>query len=490
MKRITIFKGLFIGCLFCCFQFSCSSDEPFEVMEELEEQEPDGTDNPNPAVIKITKIPESSQRPGDADLGKEYLMNGDYMSSGVPYNAWVLAVGEDNSNLLNRTGDNAVISYDNTAVTGFNGVRVVAPNCLNCHSSFINDTYVIGLGQHDGDYTQNRAANLPLLTSAINSIYGADSQEAEVYGEFAKSISAIGPKTITKSRGVNPADKIAEVLIAHRDKNSLEWQEEPLIAVSDEVLPTDVPAWWLLKKKNAMFYTGMSRLDFCKSFIGASLLTIQNSEKAEEVDQRMEDALAYIYSLEPPKYPFGIDESLANQGKTLFENNCVECHGSYTENGTDSYPNVLVALESIQTDPELSNHYTEPSAQNAYFLDWFNNGWFGTYSSPLEIVPQGGYIAPPLDGIWATAPYFHNGSVPTLADVLNSKNRPTYWSRSFDNTDYDQELLGWNYTVETSQEDKNTYDTTQKGYGNGGHTFGDSLSDSERIALLEYLKTL
>jgi hypothetical protein len=44
--------------------------------------------------------------------------------------------------------------------------------------------------------------------------------------------------------------------------------------------------------------------------------------------------------------------------------------------------------------------------------------------------------------------------------------------------------------VETSQQDKNTYNTTLKGYGNGGHTFGDALSDAERIALLEYLKTL
>lgn len=490
MNRNTIFARLFFGCLLCCFHFSCSSDKPFEVIEDLEEQEPDGTDNPNPTVIKITKIPESLQRPGDAEVGKEYLLNGDYMSSGVPYGAWVFAAGEDNSNILNRTGDNSVIAYDNTAVTAYNGVRVVAPNCLNCHSSFINDTYVIGLGQHDGDYTQNRAANAPLLASAINSIYGADSHEAEAYALFAKSILAIGPKTITKSRGVNPADKIAEVLIAHRDKNSLEWQDEPLIAVSDEVLPTDVPAWWLLKKKNAMFYTGMSRMDFCKSFIGASLLTIKNSEKAEEVDKKMEDVLAYIYSLDSPEYPFEINEGLTNQGKTVFENNCTECHGSYNDNGVDDYPNVLVALESIKTDPELSEHYTEPTPQNAYFLDWFNNGWFGTYSSPLEIVPQGGYVAPPLDGIWATAPYFHNGSVPTLADVLNSKDRPAYWSRSFDNRDYDQELLGWNYTVETSQQNKSTYNTTLKGYGSGGHTFGDSLTDNERIALLEYLKTL
>lgn len=490
MKMKVLLTRCFASALLLLMWISCSSDNPSEVIEVVEEENSEEIDDLDPIIIRTTKIPASSQRPGNPDDGRDYLINGEYMSTGIPYNAWVLAAGEDNTNILDRTGDNAVISYDNTAVTAFNGVRVVAPNCLNCHSSFINNTYVLGLGQHDGDYTQNRAANVPLLTSAINSIYGANSDEAEAYGQFARSISAIGPRTITASRGVNPADKIAEVLISHRDKNSLEWQEEPLVSISDEVIPTDVPAWWLLKKKNAMFYTGMSRMDFCKSFIGASLLTLESTEKAEEVDEKMEDVLAYIYSLEPPVYPFDIDSDLADQGKILFTNHCVSCHGSYDDSQVDSYPNLLVALESIGTDPELSNHYTASTPRNSYFLDWFNNGWFGSYSSPLEIVPEGGYIAPPLDGIWATAPYFHNGSVPTLADVLSSKTRPVFWSRTFDSNDYDRELLGWKYTVEATQIDKNTYNTTLKGYGNGGHTFGDSLTDNERFAILEYLKTL
>jgi hypothetical protein len=465
---------------------SCSSENLAEELEIIEE--PEVVEEPEPVIIRTTAIPESVQRPGNAAAGESYMFSGDYMSSGIPYDAWVFGNGEDNSNILNRTGDNAVISYDNTAFTTKNGVRAVAPNCLNCHSSFVNDSYVIGLGQHDGDYTGNRADNVPLLTSAINSIYGSDSPEAISYAQFSKSILAIGPKTLTKSRGVNPANKITEVLISHRDKNTLVWQDEPLIELTDEVIPTDVPAWWLLKKKNAMFYTGMGRMDFCKSFIGASLLTIDGTEKAIEVDEKVEDILAYIYSLEAPDYPFEVDSDLAGEGKVVFENTCSSCHGTYGEQET--YPNFLVALESIQTDPELSNHYNTPSELNTYFLDWFNNGWFGTFGSPLEIVPEGGYVAPPLDGIWATAPYLHNGSVPTLMDMLNSKARPKFWKRSFDNADYDTNKVGWNYTVETGQSDKNTYNTNLKGYGNGGHIFGDELTNTERLALLEYLKTL
>ncbi|MEH6680208.1 MAG: hypothetical protein V7724_06640 [Sediminicola sp.] len=463
---------------------SCSKDNLESVVDN-------GTPppDPTPEVLEVSPIPSYPQRAGDPVAGKEYLYSGDYMSSGIPYNAYVLANGEDLSNDLERTGDNAVIGYNYTAVTAPNGVRIVAPNCLNCHSAKINGEYMVGLGSHDGDFTMNRASLEPALSAAISYLYnGQESEEWQAYEQFRKSIVAIGPKTITKSRGVNTANKITEVLISHRNKDNLEWSDTPYVAVGEEVIPADVPAWWLLKKKNALFYTAIGRNDFCKSFIGASLLTLTDVEKAREVDQRMPDVLAYIKSLEAPEYPFSIDGELADNGKVVFGNHCATCHGTYGD--TPSYPNYLVSLKTVKTDPELSNHYTENTPLNSYFLDWFNNGYFGSGTDAINILPEGGYIAPPLDGVWATAPYFHNASVPTLMDVLNSKNRPALWSRTFVNTDYDQMKLGWKYTVESGKKDKNTYDTGLRGYGNGGHTFGDVLTDTERLALLEYLKTL
>ena len=472
---------------------SCSSsiDEPLTPTIEPKPESPTLPTEPEPEpgeIIEVNAIPPSTQRIGNAEVGYEYLISGDYMSSGIPYDAYIRGFGEDKTNLLNRTGDNANIPHNYTTVTASNGVRVVSPNCMSCHAGFINDNLIVGLGNHAADYTVNRADNLGLLNTAITILHGQESAEWEAYDQFRKSIQAIGPKTITETKGVNPADKIAQVLAAHRDKNSLEWSDTPYIEIDDEVIPTDVPAWWLLKKKNAMFYHGIGRKDFTKSFIGSSLLTLADNSKAEEVDIKMPDVLAYIYSLEPPSYPFEIDTELAIQGKPVFEQNCVKCHGSYGINA--DYPNLMVSLKTVNTDPELSNRYSEPSSINDYFFDWFNTGWFGSGAAPLEIISEGGYIAPPLDGVWATAPYFHNGSVPTIADVLNSENRPKYWSRSYDSSDYDSENLGWNYTKEESKTDKSTYDSTLKGYGNGGHTFGDDLTAEERKALLEYLKTL
>jgi hypothetical protein len=102
--------------------------------------------------------------------------------------------------------------------------------------------------------------------------------------------------------------------------------------------------------------------------------------------------------------------------------------------------------------------------------------------------------------VWATAPYFHNGSVPTVYHVLNSKARPKVFTRSFGTgkEDYDPAKLGWKVTEPAGPpgpeapavERRKVYDTGLRGRGNGGHTFGDKLTEGERAAVIEYLKTL
>jgi hypothetical protein len=86
--------------------------------------------------------------------------------------------------------------------------------------------------------------------------------------------------------------------------------------------------------------------------------------------------------------------------------------------------------------------------------------------------------------------YLHNGSVPTLEDLLNSSQRPKIWKRTFSFNDYDNKKVGWNYVTLISKTDTKTYDTSIKGYGNQGHIYGDKLTVSERASLIEYLKTL
>jgi len=254
--------------------------------------------------------------------------------------------------------------------------------------------------------------------------------------------------------------------------------------VAGAVIPTDTPPWWLLKKKHAMFYNGFGRGDFGRFLMASNLLTVSDSSEAREVDSRINDVLAYIYSLTPPKYPYPVDKALARRGGVIFVEHCAKCHGHYGDGG--DYPNLLIPESLIGTDSLLY----KSNFQSPQFIEWFNKSWFAQGDHPARLEPFDGYIAPPLDGIWITAPYLHNGSVPTLEALLNSKERPAYWSRDFNNPVYDYVKMGWKYTEEAGPRGTAVYNTTLPGYGNYGHVFGDRLSKPERKEVIEYLKTL
>jgi hypothetical protein len=101
--------------------------------------------------------------------------------------------------------------------------------------------------------------------------------------------------------------------------------------------------------------------------------------------------------------------------------------------------------------------------------------------------PYGPYAARPLYGIWAAAPYLHNGSVPTLYDLLlPPEQRPKKFALGA--REYDPVRLGFVVAKSCDQQDC-LVDTTRTGDGNGGHLWGTDLDESHRMALLEYLKT-
>jgi mono/diheme cytochrome c family protein len=438
-----------------------------------------------PGEEEPVPIPASPQRVGNAATGYRYLTTGDYLKSGIPYNYFLLGFGKSDRNFLQRDSPNAVISHEYTAVKAPNGETVVAPNCLQCHAQVFDNKLYIGLGNASIDFTDRQKLNPRTAALAESILQKGDPKKYEAAAPFLTAMKAISGQLYTAVRGVNSADRLADLLVAHRDPQTLRWRNTPVIDVAaGEVVPTDTPPWWLLKKKHAMFYNGFGRGDFGRFLMASNLLTVRDSSEAREVDSHFNDVLAYIYSLEPPKYPYPINASLAKQGGIVFVQNCSKCHGNYGEGG--DYPNLLIPESIVGTDSLLyKSNYQSPQ-----FIDWFNNSWFAQGDHPARLEPFNGYIAPPLDGIWITAPYLHNGSVPTLEAVLNSKLRPVYWSRDFSNPQYDYARVGWKFSTEPAPRGTAVYNTTLPGYGNYGHDFGDKLSGKERQAVIEYLKTL
>ena len=205
-------------------------------------------------------------------------------------------------------------------------------------------------------------------------------------------------------------------------------------------------------------------------------------------DREFKDVYAYIESVEPPPNPYPVDRVLAERGRLAFNRQCAECHGTY---GSGSeYPERLVPIAEIGTDRVRLDALT-PAHRAAY-----GDSWFTSFGKLPNVKDPGGYVAPPLDGIWASAPYLHNGSVPTLWHLLHPNERPKVWKRQA--AGYDSERVG--PQIETYEElpldaasgwqRREYFDTRAFGKSAQGHDFPNRLTEDERCAVLEYLKSL
>lgn len=449
-----------------------------------------GSEDADVEKSRAGDVPAAPQRPGDPAVGRDAFLNRSAVTCGLPYAAYRASVGTTDPALLipGRTGRNAELPYQATAFTSADGVELVTSNCMGCHAAPLNGEIVIGLGNELLDFTQDAAAAVEAAGA-----YVKGKKEAAAWQRWADRIAAIAPYMVTDTVGANPANNLTLALLAHRDPQTLAWSAEPLMdPPSREPLPVSVPPLWNVDKKHAMFYNAEGRGDHVRFMILASTTCTDNVEEAAAIDAWFTDVRAYLASLGSPPWPYGVDAALAAEGGKLFEANCRRCHGSYGEGG--SYPNRVVALDKVGTDPALAHKAFDESDR---FIRWFNQSFYAG-GGMARAAPAPGYIAPPLDGVWATAPYLHNGSVPTLAALLESASRPAFWRHAGDRPEYDPAAVGWAYerlpggkeTAMSWDERKRIVDTRLPGYGNRGHTFGDELDAGERAALIEYLKTL
>ena len=193
--------------------------------------------------------------------------------------------------------------------------------------------------------------------------------------------------------------------------------------------------------------------------------------------KRVEDWL--LDGLNAPKYPYSIDEELAAQGAALYQKSCAQCHDFGKE-----YVGKVTPIEEIGTDRGRLDSFTYEFASNMNLL-YAGYPWRFTHFRKTN-----GYANMPLDGVWLRAPYLHNGSVPTLRDLLDPPaERPKTFYRGYDV--YDRKKGGFVSNVaEENGKRYFLYDTALPGNGNGGHLYGTQFSPSEKDALVEYMKKL
>lgn len=251
----------------------------------------------------------------------------------------------------------------------------------------------------------------------------------------------------------------------------------------------DAPAWWHFKKKSHLYIDGFAEKG-PRGLMQFMLVKENGPQKFRQWEPDFEDVYAYLMSLEAPKYPFEVDTALAERGAVAFGRVCASCHGTYGENET--YPEKMVAIDTIGTDR------VRFEALSAMHRKGYGESWFGHYGRQKTLDKPEGYVAPPLDGVWASAPYFHNGSVPTLWHVLHPSERPKVWRRTsvdgFDQRKVGPEIEVFDALPEAATKSKSVrreyFDTKAFGKSAAGHDFVEELTDAEKTAVLEYLKTL
>jgi RoxA-like, cytochrome c-like len=368
-------------------------------------------------------------------------------------------------------------------------------NCLACHTAEIDGVVYFGAGGKVLD-EKMLADTVKLVTNRrgrqILSSAGIDHNLAEHAHEVMERHHHDQIDPVTRGRSTAfPASHVEMYMRSHGGK----------MPANQEVGRGDVkapPLWHTAAKQtfgrwycDGSFHAGLPLM------ASSMELELDNSfdKLVTSVLPRIKlDFQAVVEHLRPPKYPYSIDRSLAEEGRALFysdEVGCYRCHGIYDGKGNVNWTGTHM---DVGTDRARMNVVSQA------FIDAFN-------SSPLasegQLQKSEGYAATPLTGVWANYPYLHNGSVPTLHHLLGpASERPRLFSvvaaRKFD-----PECVGQRLSSEISEpasesqrvhsfgKDRNWFNADRPGCDNQGHDFWPRIkTNANRRALIEYLKTL
>ena len=230
---------------------------------------------------------------------------------------------------------------------------------------------------------------------------------------------------------------------------------------------------------------------FVANMVG--FLPVLGTPPADALQQAdtLRQVAAFVATLRPPAFPGHIDAAAAQRGAVLYADHCVDCHGRKDANGACHPGAEPVALSVIETDA------TRATADNAATVRAFNATAVGKV---MRVEPSGGYQPPSLCGVWANAPYLHNGSVPTLWHMLHPKARPVRFWVGGHRLDLDKVGIAGRLDASGTWRDDSGYlpwsephlvDTRTPGRSNAGHTKQVStLTEAEKCDLIAFLKTL
>lgn len=413
-----------------------------------------------------------------------------------------------------------------------NGAQGFTFSCAACHSSNLFGKTVLGMTNRfprANEFFLKAKTVLPLIQPHVFQAYsGATAAERDLLIEAQDHMRSINLKAPI-ALGLDTSLAQVALSLNRRSKDayaSHSWFYSRFPRYDDylEEKPADSkPAvWWNLKYKNRWLSDGsvLSGNPIFTNIIWNEIgrgVDLQVLEKwLADNAKIIEELTTAVFSSEAPRitdfFPAEkIDLGRAQAGEKVFNNSCARCHGHYDKAWSMLFADALTHKEKLETvqvrykeKTPVVNVGTDPHRRlGMKSLEQLNRLDISKKNNIL-IKAQEGYVPPPLVGIWARWPYFHNNSVPTLCALLTpAKQRPlAYYSGEALNpeTDFDFECNGYPNREKMPKAWKNSrhfYDTRNKGMSNMGHDEGILIRDGKEILtaedkrnLIQFLQTL
>lgn len=418
-------------------------------------------------------------------------------------------------------------------VINHNGAEGLTFSCAACHTADLFGKKVVGLTNRfprANEFFAQGKTLLPLVDPRVFQVMtGSSHAERELLERSRHAIKFVGAK---KPQALGLDTSLAQVALSLSRRGLDEYatrfaqtaRRPRPNALANEVADSKPAVWWNVKYKTRWLSDGsiVQGNPILTNFLWNEIGRGVDLRALEQwlVDNRgtIDDLTATVFATEAPAYldflpADTMNLTMAKAGQRHFENHCMGCHGRYEKAWEQPAARPRALKDEIRT---LKVHYhrrtpvidvgTDPGrylGMNHFAPDLNRLKISRTIETVVE--PQRGYVPPPLVGIWARWPYFHNNSAPSLCAVLTKgSDRPvTYVSGPAVDArrDYDSDCGGYP-SVERAPEAwrrsrEHLYDTRKKGLSNRGHDEGVFLKDGQELMtpaqkreLIEFLKTL
>lgn len=403
------------------------------------------------------------------------------------------------------------------------GARGFTISCAACHSSQLFGKTVLGLSNRfpraNEVFIYAKLASAAMTPASFQYYSGATKEETDLFRQFKFSISNIGAKK-PQTLGLDTSLAQVALSLAHREDDP--WASQSLFYSRFprhddlETYPGDSkPAvWWNLKYKNRWLSDGsvisgnpiFTNILWNEIGRGAELRVLDSWLNVNK--QKLRELTTAVFSIEPPQitdfFPAEkIDIAAAKRGQKLFLKMCSGCHGTYEKNWDFPQEGNFTPAEKLKTSKVLFKTKIVDVGTDPYrrlmmkSLEKLNDLEISKRFNTV-IQAQQGYVAPPLVGIWARWPYFHNNSVPSLCALLSMPDeRPKFYysGEAVDpQSDFDFDCNGYplgNRTPENWKVSNHLYDTSKMGLSNQGHSKNyEQIGTQERRDLIRFLQTL